>query len=207
MGTFIHLDTSSNRGIPSSLRPQFADRLLTLFQHTGMYDMETVRLFDAAFRVLKKPSFRKVTYPYRPKDSGMECSCCFNYFESYDRHRWETGGYSEKSGMFSGKVGGYFQLGMTAAYVLYQQYLPDPSFLYVDWLNEPDPNGQYLGLLNNILGTDFKMKPFNLFKTGWKVIEYKKKAKMNLMITALTICISVPILLNWFFSGMNSWLV
>lgn len=180
MGTFIHLDTSSDRRIPDSLQAQFADRLLTLFQHTGMYDMETVRLFDATFRVLKKPSFRYVTHSYYPEESGMECYCCFNYFESYDRHGWETGGYSEKKGMFSGKVGGYFQLGMTAAYLLYQQYLSDPSFLHVDWIYDPDPKGQFLGLFNNILGTDFKMEPFNLFKTGWKLVEYKKsKGKFN----------------------------
>ena len=148
MGTYLRY--WGDMSIPEHKRKEFTQRVLYLLHQGGMFQTNTIFLFDKEIEVLS---------PVTVDENGVACFN-FNYFED---DSWESAGYNvNKAAFFSNKVGGNeFNGVLRSVYILYEFYtesfglaledgVPFDATPYIQWLNylfqESYTNARRLGI-------------------------------------------------------------
>lgn len=142
MGSFAYY--RGNGAIPEEKKDIFAKQMCRVLDLGGMMGFTEVKMLDKTIPLLRPVS----------QMSGKEFHFHYNYFEE---RGWESAGFdSEKADLWSGKIGdAEFSDTMTAAYMLYELYLPDYGFAMKD--GDFVEASKTVGWLNQILGTKFSM--------------------------------------------------
>lgn len=142
MGSFAYYRGSSV--IPEENKDIFAKQMRRILDLGGMMGFAEVKMFDKSILLLRPVS----------QMTGKELHFHYNYFEE---RGWESAGFdSERSDLWSGKIGdAEFSDTMTAAYMLYELYLPEYGFAMKD--GDLVEASQTAGWLNQILGTRFSL--------------------------------------------------
>jgi len=134
-----------NYNIEEEKKAIFNEQMAKVLNYGGMMSFEEISMYGYHMGLLK---------PFAVYPGGSMCFH-YNYFED---DSWETAEYdAETAQLYTDKIGGWeFCDVITAAYFLYEVYDTEIGFTYIngDIVNECD----YVGWLNQLLGTDFSMK-------------------------------------------------
>ena len=142
--------------IPKDKKELFAQQMSKLLNFGGMMQFEEVSMYGHDMGLLK---------PIEIYPGGKVCFH-YNYFED---EPWETAGFdADRCKLWSGKIGGAeFNDVIMAGYMLYEAYDEDIGMAEVD--GEIIRSAEYMGWINNILGTTFSMiHRFNLWENAEK---------------------------------------
>lgn len=135
--------------IPEGKKELFAQQMSRLLNLGGMMRFEQVSMYGHDMGLLKPVEI----FP------GGKVHFHYNYFEDTS---WETAGFNADScELWSNKIGGAeFDDVIMAGYMLYEAYDEEGGMAELD--GEITDTTEYMGWINNILGTSFSMK--NRFK-------------------------------------------